>query len=113
MGPWYAVSSAMTVTRVQVAGQTMAHLYQAVRRYVNFFQPSFKLIEKIRDGATTVKRYSPPATPCDRLIGHEATGDELKAELNEYRSGLDPVLLLLLHSIRKPSLPWWPQRLRM
>ncbi len=83
----------------QVAGQTMAHLYQAVRRYVNFFQPSFKLIEKIRDGATTVKRYSPPATPCDRLIGHDATGDELKAELNEYRSGLDPVLLL--HSIRE------------
>ncbi len=83
----------------QVAGQAMAHLYQAVRRYVNFFQPSFKLIEKVRDGATTVKRYSPPATPCDRLIGHDATGDELKAELNEYRSGLDPVLLL--HSIRE------------
>ena len=34
----------------------MAHLYEAVRRYVNFFQPSFKLIEKIRDGAITVKR---------------------------------------------------------
>ena len=77
----------------------MAHLYQAVRRYVNFFQPSFKLIEKVRDGATTVKRYSPPATPCDRLIGHDATGNELKAELNEHRSGLDPVLLL--HSIRE------------
>ena len=26
----------------QVAGQTMAHLYGAVRLYVNFFQPSFK-----------------------------------------------------------------------
>ena len=39
-----------------VAGQTMAHLYGAVRRYVNFFQPSLKLIGKTRDGATTVKR---------------------------------------------------------
>ena len=29
----------------QVAGQTMAHLYGALRRYVNFFQPSFKLID--------------------------------------------------------------------
>ncbi len=47
----------------QVAGQTMAHLYEALRRYVNFFQPSFKLIDKTRDGATTVKRYSPAATP--------------------------------------------------
>ena len=88
----------------QVAGQTVAHLYQAVRKYVNFLQPSFKLIDKIRDGATTVKRYSPPATPCDRLIGHDATGNELQAELNEYRSGLDPVLLL--HTIREANLPW-------
>ena len=48
----------------QVAGQTMAHLYGALRRYVNFFQPSFKLIDKIRDGATAVKRYSQPTTPC-------------------------------------------------
>ena len=30
----------------QVAGQTMAHLYEALRRYVNFFQPSFKLIDQ-------------------------------------------------------------------
>ena len=41
----------------------MAHLYEALRRYVNFFQPSFKLIDKTWDGATTVKRYSPAATP--------------------------------------------------
>ena len=83
----------------QVAGQAMAHLYQAVRWCVNFFQPSFKLIEKFRDGATTVKRYSPPAALLDRLIGHDTTGDELKAGLNEYRSGLDPVQLL--HSVRE------------
>ena len=30
----------------QVAGQTMAHLYGAVRRYVNYFQPSFKLVRE-------------------------------------------------------------------
>ena len=83
----------------QVAGQTMAYLYEALRLYVNFFQPSFKLIDKTRDGATTVKRYTQPATPCDRLIQHDATGDELKALLNEYRAGLDPVLLL--HTIRE------------
>ena len=69
MVPWWcAVSSAMTVTSGQVAGRTMAQLYGALRLYVNFFQPSFKLIDKTRDGATTVKRYSPPTTPCDRLI---------------------------------------------
>ena len=34
----------------QVAGQTMAYLYEALRLRVNFFQPSFKLIDKTRDG---------------------------------------------------------------
>ena len=83
----------------QVAGQTMAHLYGALRRYVNFFQPSFKLIDKTRDGATTVKHYSQPTTPCDRLIQHDATRDEMKDVLKEYRVRLDPVLLL--HTIRE------------
>ena len=83
----------------QVAGQTMAHLYGALRLYVNFFQPSFKLIDKTRDGATTVKRYSPPTTPCDRLIQHDATSDEMRAALIQYRAKLDPVLLL--HTIRE------------
>ena len=83
----------------QVAGQTMAYLYGAVRLYMNFFQPSFKLIDKTRDGSTTVKRYSQPATPCDRLIQHDATGADLKAVLEEYRAGLDPVFLL--HTIRE------------
>jgi len=53
----------------------------------------------VRQRATTVKRYSPPATPCDRLISHDATGAELHAALNDYRSILDPVLLL--HTIRE------------
>ena len=83
----------------QVAGQTMAYLYGALRLYVNFFQPSFKLIDKTRDGATTVKRYSQPTTPCDRLIQHDETNDKMRAALKEYRSRLDPVLLL--HTIRE------------
>ncbi|MFT7638231.1 MAG: hypothetical protein ACI9Y8_002022, partial [Candidatus Omnitrophota bacterium] len=31
-----------------VAGQTMSRLYQAVRLYVNYFQPSFKLRDRVR-----------------------------------------------------------------
>ena len=82
-----------------VAGKTMAHLYGAVRRYVNYFQPSFKLVEKIRHGSRVVKRYSPPATPCDRLMQHDAVSVEMKAALSEYRVKLDPVALL--HAIRE------------
>ena len=82
-----------------VAGQTMAHLYGAMRRYVNYFQPSFKLLEKAPDGATIVKRYSPPATPCDRLMQHDGVSAEVKARLSQHRASLDPVALL--HTIRQ------------
>ena len=78
----------------RIAGQTMVHLYKAVRLYVNYFQPSFKLLEKLRDGAKTIKRYSPPATPCDRLIQDDTISAEMREELNAFRAGLDPVALL-------------------
>ena len=61
-----------------VAGQTMAHLYGAMRRYVNYFQPLSKLMAKIRNGSAVLKRYSPPVTPCDRLMRHEAVSDDAK-----------------------------------
>ena len=44
----------------------MARLYAAARLYVNFFQPSFKLKEKRREGAKVIKRY-------------HASGDTLRA----------------------------------
>ena len=78
----------------QIAGQTMVHLYKAVRLHVNYFQPSFKLLEKIRDGARVIKRYSPPATPCDRAMQHDDVNDRVKDALREYRAKLDPVALL-------------------
>ena len=78
----------------------MTHLYGAARLYVYFFQPSFKLIDKIRDGAITVKRYGcQPTAPCDRLIQHDATGGKVKAPLGEYRAGLDPAAFM--HTIRE------------
>ena len=82
-----------------VAGQALAHLYGAVRLYVNFFQPSFKLLEKTRQGARVTKRYLKPATPCERLLAHEAVGRQTKEELRERRERLDPVALL--HTIRE------------
>ena len=51
-----------------LAGQMLVQLYRTLRLYVNCFQPSFKLLEKTREGSATFKRYSPPATPCDRLL---------------------------------------------
>ena len=82
-----------------LAGQMLVQLYRALRLYVNCFQPSFKLLEKNREGSATVKRYSPPATPCDRLLQHQAVSDETKGQLTQHRATLDPVALL--HAIRE------------
>ena len=82
-----------------MAGQTIAHLHGAMRLYVNYFQPSFKLMEKTRNGSAVIKRYSPPATPCDRAMRREAVSAEAKAALAERRATLDPVALL--HTIRE------------
>ena len=83
----------------QVAGQTIAHLHGAMRLYVNYFQPSFKLMEKTRNGSRVTKRYDSPSTPCERVLQHETVGAEMKAKLDERRAQLDPVALL--HSIRE------------
>jgi hypothetical protein len=77
-----------------VAGQTLAHLYQALRLYVNFFQPSFKLREKSRTGSRTKKSYHPPQTPVDRLLGHSLVSAETKQALRTQRAKLDPLKLL-------------------
>ena len=82
-----------------VAGQALAQLLEAVRLYVNYFQPSFKLRERIREGAKVKKSYHPPATPCDRLLAHEAVGEAVKTTLRTQRDQLDPVELL--HRIRQ------------
>ena len=94
----------------QVAGQTKAHLHGVMRLYVNFFQPSFKLIDKTGNGATAVKHYSQPNIPCDGLIQHDATRYEMKDALKDYRARLDPVLLL--HTVRGASQPWWRRLLQ-
>src|SRR6266478_3854667 len=72
----------------------LARLYGAMRLFVNFFQPSFKLAAKARDGAKVTKRYHPPATPCDRLMADARTSEEVRRRLEVLRATLDPVRLL-------------------
>jgi hypothetical protein len=72
----------------------MARLYAAARLYVNFFQPSFKLKEKRREGAKVIKRYHPPSTPCVRALAHPKVPTAVKQRLREQYRTLDPVALL-------------------
>jgi hypothetical protein len=50
------------------AAAAVQRLYESARLYVNFFQPSFKLASKERDGALVRKRFHPPLAPYQRLL---------------------------------------------
>ena len=76
------------------AAAALARLYASLRLFVNFFQPSFKLAEKERQGALVRKRYHPPATPCQRLLDDSRVSAEVKAHLRDVFLSLDPVQLL-------------------
>ena len=74
--------------------QVMARLYAAARLHVNFFQPSFKLKEKRREGAKVIKRYHAPATPYERALAHPKLSQAIKRSLRQTYRRLDPVALL-------------------
>jgi hypothetical protein len=74
--------------------RVMARLYAAARLYVNFFQPSFKLKEKRREGAKVIKRYHSPSTPYERALAHPKVAETVKKRLREQYRTLDPVALL-------------------
>ena len=76
------------------ARNALAQLYASSRLYINFFQPSFKLKSKTRDGARVHKVYLAPATPCDRLLAHDSVEPAIKEKLKAQFNSLDPVRLL-------------------
>jgi hypothetical protein len=76
------------------AAAALARLYRSVRLFVNFFQPSFKLAEKSREGAKVRKSYHSPATPYQRLIADARATDEIKRQVKAQFETLDPVRLL-------------------
>ena len=63
--------------------RVMGRLYAAARLYVNFFQPSFKLKEKRREGAKVIKRYHDPSTPYERASGASEVTEAVKKRLRE------------------------------
>jgi hypothetical protein len=76
------------------AAVALQRLYGSARLYVNFFQPSFKLASKQRDGALVHKRYHRPLTPCQRLLASDRIDETVKQQLRKQFAALDPVALL-------------------
>ena len=76
------------------AAAALGALHEVARLYVNFFQPSFKLKSKTRDGAKVTKKYHVPATPYERLLTSDRVTTECKEQAAAGFSTLDPVQLL-------------------
>lgn len=74
--------------------RVLERLYAASRLHTNFFQPSFKLKDKRREGAKVIKRYHVPATPYARALAHPKLSKAVKRRLRELYRTLDPVALL-------------------
>ena len=76
------------------AWEALAQLYCVVRQYVNFFQPSLKLLEKERRGAKVSKKYDSAKTPFQRILLSGQICQAKKDTLNLEYETLDPVSLL-------------------
>lgn len=70
-------------------------LYSVLRLYVNFFQPSMKLIYKERRDARVKKKYDRAKTPYRRLLQSGILSKEEELKLRETYLALDPTDLLL------------------
>jgi transposase InsO family protein len=76
------------------ASRELGRLYAAARVFVNVFQPSFKLISKVRIGSAVKKRYSPPLSPARRLLAHAGVDAVTKDRLRRWGDAADPVAAL-------------------
>ena len=76
------------------AWRALIQLYEILRLYVNFFQPSMKLIEKQRDGARVKKRYDRAQTPYQRIIASGYLTKRKRERIESLYWKLDPVTLL-------------------
>jgi hypothetical protein len=68
-------------------------VYEDLRPYINFFQPSFKLIAKERIGNQTTRRYDPAKTPYLRVFQHKDILVGAKARLTHLYVQLNPAEL--------------------
>lgn len=76
------------------ATEALRRLYEISRLYINFFQPSFKLKSKWREGARVHKEYERPETPYRRLLMRDDISAVMKQTLERQMDLLDPVMLL-------------------
>jgi hypothetical protein len=76
------------------AYNALTKLYSVLRLYINFFQPSLKLISKTRIDAKVTKKYDKAKTPYQRLMLFESMPEAIKLKLKKEYEELNPIKLL-------------------
>ena len=76
------------------ACRVLTELYRHLRLYINFFQPSLKLVSKKRVGSRVIKKYDRAQSPYQRLLAAETVPLESKEQLKVQFAALDPIQLL-------------------
>ena len=67
---------------------------RALRLSINFFQPSVKLTEKLREGTHVRRHYASAQTPFERLCTSTVVSAESRMRLEAIFTALDPIRLL-------------------
>jgi len=75
------------------ATQALNDVYDGLRLWVNFFQPSMKLVEKHRVGSKVHKKYDHPQTPYQRVQDSPDVSEKDKLALRQLFLTLDPIQL--------------------
>jgi len=68
-------------------------LYRTWGLFHNFFCPTLKLRSKVRRGSKTIRKYSPPQTPFQRLLDSAHLTAQQKAKLRAQHLPLNPLAL--------------------
>src|SRR3990167_981647 len=79
-------------------------IYADLRLYINFFQPSLKLIGKERIDNKTIRRYDPAKTPYQRVLERQDISLQAKARLMNLYLQLNPAELRRSIDLKTASL---------
>ena len=77
----------------EAAWEVMCRLYAVLRLYINFFQPTLKLLKKIRNRSKTIKKHEKAKTPYQRILMSEHIPQQVKDKLTQQYKSLDPIAL--------------------
>lgn len=92
---WSVVRHTVGYDRWETAAELklLKSIYDDLRLYINFFQPSFKLLGKERLGNKIRKQYDVPKTPYQRVLDHTEVSTEVKTRLSQLYVQLNPAEL--------------------